>query len=258
MSGNGLRNNVTRCIEAQQRSSGGPGARGGGGSHAAAALRSAQVRGGRHAGPRAAPRRGSDRRDLPRKPQGPGVPARQTEDPPGREVQQHSVDGTGYGPRPSAWSPALPRAGPRWTRGSPVAHVPIGPPRGTTNRQLPTTNRHQPPTTNRCQPPAATNRQLPTTANRHQPPSTNHQPPITNHQPPPTTTNRHQPPVANCQPPTANRRQPPTANHHQPWLSTWSARGLFWENWFRNTFFFPLRTALHCPHPRAIPLVRSA
>ena len=102
---------------------------------------------------------------------------------------------------------------------------PKGPP--TTNRQLPSTAKppptanHQPPATNRCQPPAATNRQLPTTANRRQPP-----------------------PTASCQPPTANRRQPPTANRHQPWLSTWSARGLFWENWFRNTFFFPLRTAL--------------
>ena len=110
---------------------------------------------------------------------------------------------------------------------------PKGPP--TANHQLPSTaNRHQPPATNRRQPPAATNRQLPTTANRHQPP-------ITNHQPPPTTTNRHQPPVANCQPPTATNRQPPTANRHQPWLSTWSARGLFWENWFRNTFFFPVK-----------------
>ena len=111
------------------------------------------------------------------------------------------------------------------------------PPPTATNRQLPTANRQPPTATNRRQPPAATNRQLPTTANRHQPP-------ITNHQPPPTTTNRHQPPVANRQPPTANCRQPPTANRHQPWLSTWSARGLFWENWFWNTFFFLLRTAL--------------
>ena len=131
-----------------------------------------------------------------------------------------------------------------------------------------------PPTANR-QPPTATNRQPPTAANRQRrptangqplPTATNHQPPATNHQPPPTTTNRHQPPITNHQSPTTNRRQPPptatnhqlptanrqppptaqppTANRHQPWLSTWSARGLFWENWFRNTFFFPLRTAL--------------
>ena len=95
---------------------------------------------------------------------------------------------------------------------------------------VPTTNHYQPPTTNCRQPPAAINRQLPTTADHHQPP-------ITNHHPPPTTTNRHQPPVANCEPPTAANHQPPTANRHQPWLNTWSARGLFWENWFRNTFF---------------------
>ena len=125
---------------------------------------------------------------------------------------------------------------------------PKGPP--TANRQLPstanrhqppTTNRHQPPATNRRQPPAATNRQLPTTANRLQPPTASHQPP-------PTTINRHQPPVANC--------QPPTANCHQPWLSTWSARGLFWENWYRNTFFFPVKDTpgaqhlLLCSYPK--------
>ena len=124
---------------------------------------------------------------------------------------------------------------------------PKGPP--TANRQLPSTaNRHQPPTTN-CQPPtashqppatnrrqlpAATNRQLPTTANCLQPPTASHQPPR-------TTTNRHQPPVANC--------QPPTANCHQPWLSTWNARGLFWETGtpFFFLFFFPLRTPLPSP-----------
>ena len=109
---------------------------------------------------------------------------------------------------------------------------PKGPP--TANRQLPstanrhqppTTNRHQPPATNRRQPPAATNRQLPTTANRLQPPTASHQPP----------------PTASCQLPTANCRQSPTANCHQPWLSTWSARGLFWENWYRNTFFFSVK-----------------
>ena len=84
------------------------------------------------------------------------------------------------------------------------------------SRQLPTATNHR-------QPPAATNRQLPTTANRHQPPTTNHQPI--------TAANHHQPPpTASCQLPTANR--------HQPWLSTWSARGIFWENWYRNTFSF--------------------
>ena len=77
-------------------------------------------------------------------------------------------------------------------------------------------------------------------ANRHQPPTTNR------HQLP--TTNRHQLPVANCQPPTTANRQLPTANRHQPWLSTWSARGLFWENWYRNSFFSPLRTALPPMH----------
>ena len=110
---------------------------------------------------------------------------------------------------------------------------------------LPTANRQLPSTANRQQPPTATNRQPPTAANRQRrptancqplPTATNHQSPTTNcRQPPPTATNR-QLPTANCQPPTANR--------HQPWLSTWSARGLFWENWFWNTFFFPLRTAL--------------
>ena len=83
--------------------------------------------------------------------------------------------------------------------------------------------------------------------------TTNRQPPTPiNHQPPPTAANRQRQPTAtNCQPPTANR--------HQPWLSTWSARGLFWENWFRNTFFFPLRTALHsAPHPPPPPLGRGA
>ena len=128
---------------------------------------------------------------------------------------------------------------------------PKGPP--TANRQLPSTaNRHQPPTTNRQQPPAtkrqpptATNRQPPTAANRQRRPTANCQPlpTATNHQSP--TTNRRQPPptATNRQLPTANRQPLPTANRHQPWLSTWSARGLFWENWFRNTFFFPLRTA---------------
>ena len=114
---------------------------------------------------------------------------------------------------------------------------PKGPP--TANRQLPSTaNRHQPSTTNRHQPPPTASGDQPPTANHHRPP------PTTNHQPP-TATNHHQtPPTASSQLPTANRRQPPTANRHQLWLSTWSARGLFWENWFRNTFFFPLRTAL--------------
>ena len=111
---------------------------------------------------------------------------------------------------------------------------PKGPP--TANRQLPSTaNRHQPPTTNRHQPPPTASGDQPPTANHCQPP------PTTNHQPP-TAANHHQPPpTASCQPPTANRRQPPTAKRHQPWLSTWSARGLFWENWFRNTFFFPVK-----------------
>ena len=114
---------------------------------------------------------------------------------------------------------------------------PKGPP--TANRQLPSTaNRHQPPTTDRHQPPPTANHDQPPTANHCQPP------PTTNHQPP-TAANHHQPPpTASCQLPTANRRQLPTANRHQPWLSTRSARGLFWENWFRSPFFFPLRTAL--------------
>ena len=111
---------------------------------------------------------------------------------------------------------------------------PKGPP--TANRQLPSTaNRHQPPTTNGHQPPPTASGDQPPTANHCQPP------PTTNHQPP-TAANHHQPPpTASCQLPTANRRQLPTANRHQPWLSTWSARGLFWENWFRNTFFFPVK-----------------
>ena len=55
-------------------------------------------------------------------------------------------------------------------------------------------------------------------------------PPTANRQLP-STANRHQPPTTNC-------HQPPATNRRQPWLSTWSARGLFWENWFWNTFFF--------------------
>ena len=98
---------------------------------------------------------------------------------------------------------------------------PKGPP--TANRQPPTAN-HQPP-------PTASGDQAPTANHCQPPPTTNHQPPTAanHHQPPPTTS---------CQLSTANCRQPPTANRHQPWLSTWSARGLFWENSFRNTFFF--------------------
>ena len=72
------------------------------------------------------------------------------------------------------------------------------------------------PTANHCQLPPTTNRQPPTAANHHQPP-----------------------PTASCQLPTANCRQPPTANCHQPWLSTWSARGLFWET--RTLFFFSVK-----------------
>ena len=99
-----------------------------------------------------------------------------------------------------------------------------------------------PPTANSHQLPTATNRQPPT-ASGDQPPTANHcqLPPTTNRQPP-TAANHHQPPVANCQPPTAANRQ-----RHQPWLSTWSARGLFWETG-TLFFFFPLRT----------PLVQSA
>ena len=116
---------------------------------------------------------------------------------------------------------------------------PKGPP--TANCQLPSTaNRHQLPTTNRHQPPPTASGDQPPTANHCQPP------PTTNHQPP-TAANHHQPPpTASCQLPTANR-QTPTANRHQPWLSTWSARGFFWENWFRNTFFFPVKER---PGPR--------
>ena len=123
---------------------------------------------------------------------------------------------------------------------TPLKDRPKGP--STANRQLPSTaNRHQPPTTDRHQPPPTASGDQPPTANHCQPP------PTTDHQPP-TAANHHQPPpTASCQLPTANRRQPPTANRHQPWLSTWSTRGLFWENWFWNTFFFffpPLRTPL--------------
>ena len=110
------------------------------------------------------------------------------------------------------------------------------------DHQPPTPNSHQPPTATNRQPPTATNRQPPTAANWRRPTAncqplptaTNHQSPTTNRrQPPPTATNR--------QLPTANHQPPPTANRHQPWLSTWSARGLFWENWFWNTFFFPVK-----------------
>ena len=121
---------------------------------------------------------------------------------------------------------------------------PKGPP--TANRQLPSTaNRHQPPTTKCHQPPP--------TASGDQPPTANHcqLPPTTNRQPP-TAANHHQPPpTASCQLPTANRRQPPTANCHQPWLSTSSARGLFWET--GTLFFFPLRTPLPELHRRGLP-----
>ena len=66
-----------------------------------------------------------------------------------------------------------------------------------------------------------------------------------NHYQSPTTNRRQTPPTASCRLPTANRRQPPTANCHQQWLSTWSARGLFWENCVTEHFFFsPIRTAL--------------
>ena len=106
------------------------------------------------------------------------------------------------------------------------------------DHQPPTANSHQPPTANR-QPPTASHQPPPTASGQPLPTATNHQSPTTNRrQAPPTATNRHQPPVANCQPPTAANRQPPT------WLSTWSARGLFWENWFRNTFFFPAKDHL--------------
>ena len=99
-----------------------------------------------------------------------------------------------------------------------------------------------PPTATNRQPPTATNHQPPTAANRQRRPTANCQPlpTATNHQSP-TTNRRQPPPTASCQLPTANRRHPPTANRHQPWLSTWSARGLFWENWFRNIFFFPVK-----------------
>ena len=129
---------------------------------------------------------------------------------------------------------------------------PKGPPtanRQPINRQPPPTANHQPPpTANRQpinrQPPPTANHQPPPTANHHSPPTASgDQPPTANHcQPPPTTNhqpstaaNHHQPPpTASCQPPTA-------ANRHQPWLSTWRARGLFWENWCRNTFFSPVK-----------------
>ena len=55
----------------------------------------------------------------------------------------------------------------------------------------------------------------------------------------PPTANSHQPPTA------ANHQPPPTANCHQPWLSTWSARGLFLGKLVPEHFFPPpLRTAL--------------
>ena len=100
---------------------------------------------------------------------------------------------------------------------------PEGPPQRTANRQ--------PPPTANCQPPPTTSGDQPPTANHFQPPSS------TNPQPQ-TAANHHQPP------PTASR-QLPTANRHQPWLNTWCARGLFWENCVtEHCFFFPLRTAL--------------
>ena len=107
---------------------------------------------------------------------------------------------------------------------------PSGPLQGTTSCQPPPTANHHPPPT--------TNHQPPPTASSDQPPSANHgqPPPTTNHQPP-TDANRHQPPVANSRPPTANR--------HQPWLSTWSARGLFWET-IPEHFFFPVQDRPSC------------
>ena len=68
-------------------------------------------------------------------------------------------------------------------------------------------------------------------------------PPTANHQLPPTASG-DQPPNANHyhQSPTTNRRQPPpTANCHQPWLNTWSARGIFWENCVTEHFFFSVK-----------------
>ena len=95
-----------------------------------------------------------------------------------------------------------------------VKDRPKGLPQGTTNRQP---NRQPPLTANHQPPPTVANRQQQPTANRHQPP-------ITNHQPPPITTDRHQPPGASCQPPIAT-------NH---------ARGIFWENFVTEHFFFPV------------------
>ena len=89
-----------------------------------------------------------------------------------------------------------------------------------------------PPTANRRQPPPTASGDQPPTANHYQPP------PTTNHQPP-TAANHHQPPpTASCQLPTSNRRQPPAANRHQPWLNTWSTRGLFLEKLCTGTLFF--------------------
>ena len=101
---------------------------------------------------------------------------------------------------------------------------------------------HQPPTADSHQPPTATNRQPPTASHQPPPTASGDQPPTADHCQPPPTTN-HQPPTAanHHQPPPTASCQLPTANRHQPWLSTWSARGPFWENWFRNTFFFPVK-----------------
>ena len=148
---------------------------------------------------------------------------------------------------------------------------------------------HQPPTATthqHHQTPLTANHQPLPTASGYQPPTANYcqPPPTTHHQPLTAAIHHHPPPTASCQLPTANRRQPLTANRHQPWYSTLSARGLFRktdvvcyciefqvfgamsvQNWYRNTFFSPLRTArgptLHShgrliaspPHPLAHP-----
>ena len=143
-------------------------------------------------------------------------------------------------PESGRWTPVVPPSG-RSLRDqifffllrTALKDRPKGPP--TANRQLPSTANHQPQ-------PTASHQPLPT-ASGDQPPTANHcqPPPTTNHQPP-TAANHHlPPPTPSCQLPTVNRRQPPTANRHQPWLSTWSARGLFWENWYWTTFFFPVK-----------------
>ena len=91
-----------------------------------------------------------------------------------------------------------------------------------------TSNHHPPPPANRHQPPTTANRQWRPTASRQQPAANHYQPLSTTNPQRPTAANHHQPP------PTANR-QPRTRG---------VPAGLFGEPVYRNSFFFPSRTAL--------------